>query len=383
MSNPQRVLHILSSTMRAGVEMTLMNVYREIDRDKLQFDFVVHDLGQDDFGNEIAQMGGKVFRIPLLSKVGLLRFVNIIHDIMIQNGPYIAVHTHTDYQGGVSAMAAKKAGVPIRICHAHSDTRSLQSLTLFVKIQIGRIFIQRYATQRCACSKKAGISLFGKRITDKGKVKIINNSVKLSEFRDCAPEVIKQLRHECNADKDTRIIGFVGRLNPEKNPSFIIDMAAESKKRNLNDRYIFVGTGVMLEALICKVKTLGLEDSVFFLGTRDDVPALMQCFSIMVVTSFAEGFSLVTAEAQAAGTPVLAASCVPPEADMGLDLLHFMPLSAGAGSWVEQVTPIVNATIRPDTETRISALKAKGFSAQDNVDIILSLYGLNTPKQRE
>ena len=377
MNKPQRVLHILSSTMRAGVEMTLMNIYREIDREQLQFDFVVHDLGEDDFGSEITQMGGRVFRVPLLSRVGLLKFTGIIEDIIMKNGPYIAVHTHTDYQGGISAMAAKKAGVPIRICHAHTDTRPLRSWIFLAKRIIGRCFIQRYATQRCACSKNAATALFGKRAAEKGKVKIIKNSINLSEFEDCAPQMRENLRRECNADKDTLLVGFVGRFNPEKNPLFMVDMAAEAKKSGLNIRFVYVGTGVMREELMRKVKILGVEDTVFFLGTRDDVPALMQCFSIIVVPSLAEGFSLVTAEAQAAGTPVLAASCVPSEADMGINLLHFMPLDAGARAWIEKIDALVRAAKRPDTKTRISALKAKGFDAKENVRIILDLYGIN------
>lgn len=376
MSKPKRILHIVASTMRAGVEMTVMNLYREMDRDKLQFDFVVHDLGNDDFGDEIAQMGGLVFRIPLLTKVGMPKFIKIICDILIQNGPYHAVHTHTDYQGGFSAMAAKKSGVPIRICHAHADPRSMYSLSLFAKIMLGRIVIWRYATQRCACSKNAGIALFGKRATEKGRVKIIRNSIDLSAFNDCTSQMREKLLRDCNADNFTRLIGFVGRLMPVKNPSFVLEMAAEAKKRNTNDRFVFVGTGDFLQELKRKSTDLGLNDSVVFLGTREDVPAIMQVLSIVVVPSLAEGFSLVTAEAQAAGTPVLAATSVPREADMGLDLVRYMRLDAGAAAWVRQMD-IMDLATRPDAKTRLNALKAKGLDAKNNVNAIMRLYGMD------
>lgn len=376
MSNPKRVLQVVSSTMRAGVEMTVMNLYREIDRDKLQFDFIVHALGNDDFGDEIAQMGGRVFCIPLLSKVGIPKFLKIVYDILIQNGPYIAIHTHTDFQGGFFAKVAKRAGVPLRICHAHTDNRPIHSVSLFAKRMLGRFMIRRYATQRCACSKNAGIALFGNRATAKGRVKIIRNSINLSDYREISPQMREKLRGECGADEQARLIGFVGRLNPVKNPSFMLDMAVEAKKTNLSDRFIFIGTGDLLQELIDKSKSLGVDDIVVFLGTREDVPALMQCLSVVVVPSLAEGFSLVTIEAQAAGTPVLAASVLPRETDMGLNLVQYMRLDAGAQAWTLQVGALMNAAAAPGEKTRIGALSANGFDAKNNVNTTLGLYGV-------
>ena len=359
--------------------MTVMNLYREIDRDKLQFDFIVHDLGNDDFGDEIARMGGKVFRIPLLSKSGITPFLNTLRDIMTQNGPYIAVHTHTDFQGGFFAKVAKKAGIPLRICHAHTDNRPMHSLSLFAKRMLGRAIISRYATQRCACSKNAGIALFGNRATRKGLVKVIYNSIDLKGFDGCPPQAMTKLQKQCSADSDTRLIGFVGRLNQVKNPSFLLDMAVESKKRNLNDRYVFIGTGDMHDELIEKSGRLGVADTVVFLGVRDDVPALMQCLSAVVVPSFAEGFSLVTIEAQAAGAQVIAASCIPRETDMGLGLLQYMRLDAGARAWIDCLDTLEDSAPHPDAQTRVKALRDKGFDAVSNVRILMSLYGLTAP----
>lgn len=377
MSKPNRVLQVMASTMRAGVEMTVMNLYREMDTDVVQFDFIVHDIGDDDFGEQITRMGGRVFRIPLLSKVGIPKFLKIVYDIMMQNGPYMAVHTHTDFQGGFFAKVAKKAEIPVRICHAHTDSRPMHSLSLFAKRMLGRVMISMFATQRAACSRNAGLALFGKHATRKGLVKVIYNSIDLSGFESALPQKMIELRKLCGAGEDTRLIGFVGRLNAVKNPSFVLDMAVESRKRNLNHRFIFVGTGDMRELLMEKRDSFGLADTVVFLGTRDDVPALMQCLSMVVVPSLAEGFSLVTVEAQAAGTPVLAASCIPEEADMGLGLLQYMRLDEGAGAWVDQIETLISSAMCPDTQTRIGVLRDKGFDAKTNVDVMMRLYGIS------
>jgi glycosyltransferase EpsF len=374
---PQRVLHIISSTMRAGVAAMVMNVYRHADRHKLQFDFVAHNLGDDDFGDEISRLGGKVFRVPFLSEAGMPGFVRLIRGIISDNGPYAAVHAHTDYQGGFSAMAAKQAGVPIRICHSHSDTRAIISPVFLAKKLLGRAIITRYATQRCACSLNAGLSLFGKHAMKQGRVTVIRNGIDLSGFTDYPPLVREQLRQSCGADDASRLIGYVGRLSPEKNPSFILDMAAEAQKQRLNYRFVFAGNGDLRDTLLRSRERLHLEDTVCFLGTRDDIPSLMQCFDMVVVPSFYEGLPMSALEAQAAGTPVIVTARVPREADMGLGLFHTMDLTAGAQGWLRRAGMLMTGTARPDAAERIQAIRNKGFDAAANAACIARLYGLN------
>ncbi len=372
----QRVLHIISSTMRAGVAVMVMNLYRETDRGKLQFDFVAHELGSRDFDAEIASLGGRVFRVPFLSEAGIPGFVRLIREIIRNNGPYAAIHAHTDYQTGFCALAARQAGVPIRICHAHSDTRDIHSPVFMLKKQLGRMLINRYATQRCACSRNAGLSTFGRRAADSGKVAVIPNGIDLSGFADYPPQLKTDLRRDCQADGDTRIIGCVGRLSPEKNPSFVLDMAAQAKKAGLDFRFVFAGAGVMMDNLVSRRKQMDLEDTVFFLGVRDDIPHLMQCLDMVVVPSFSEGFSLSALEAQAAGTSVLVTPCVPDEADMGLGLFHPLPLDAGAAAWVERANDIIGTDSHPDAATRIERIQTRGYDAKRNARSLLRLYGI-------
>ncbi len=373
----QRVLHIISSTMRAGVTAMVMNVYRHADHDKLQFDFVAHDLGDDDFGDEITRLGGRVFRVPFLSQAGMPGFVRLIRRIISDNGPYAAVHAHTDYQGGFSAWAAKQSGIPIRICHAHSDTRSILSPVFLAKKHLGRAIIARYATQRCACSRYAGLSLFGKRAVSKGRVTVIRNGIDLSGFSDCPPLVKEQLRQSCGADAQSRLIGYVGRLSREKNPAFMLEMAAEAQRQGLNYRFVLAGSGDMRDTLLRARAHLHLEDTVCFLGTRDDIPSLMQCFDMVVVPSFYEGLPLAALEAQAAGTPVIVTASVPRDADMDLGLFHSMDLAAGAKGWLRRAGVLLADAVRPDAAVRIQAIRDKGFDAAANAACVISLYGLN------
>jgi len=376
MPEQKRVLHVVASTSRAGVEMALMNLYRRIDRQKLRFDFVAHDRGNDDLSREIEEMGGRVFKVPLMTRVGVFRFMNTIYRIIRDNGPYIALHTHTDHQGGFCAAAAKKAGVPLRICHAHTDTRSLRSAAYLAKRLIGRFVINLYATRKCACSENAAAALFGRRAVKKGEVTLIKNGVELSGFADIPARDKERIRAELGACGREILIGYVGRLSPEKNPGFIIEMAKESAAAGDGFRFAFAGDGVLADCLKKESDASGVSGRCVFLGTREDAALLMQCFDIVVVPSLSEGFSLVCAEAQAAGTPVLAASCVPAEADMGLGLFFRMSLRDGAHEWLLRAREIVSSSKRPDEDTRFAALRKKGHDVSDNVGVYMRLYGL-------
>ena len=372
----RRVLHVISSTMRAGVTIMVMNMYRAVDREKLQFDFIAHDLGADDFGPEIEALGGRVFRIPFLSQAGMSGFVRLVRDILEKNGPYIAVHAHTEYQAGFVARAARQAGVPVRVCHAHADTRYIRSPFFLIKKRLGRMLIDRYATQRCAASLSAALSTFGAKAVKAGQVLITPNRIDVSAFGDRTDAARAALESACHAGPDTRILGCVGRLSPEKNPGFVLDIAASAQRAGLDMRFAFAGAGDMRDTLTERRNQMDLGDTVCFLGSRDDIPSLMPCFDLLLVPSYTEGFCLAALEAQAAGTPVLATTGVPTEADMGFNLFFTLPLAAGADAWAQKAGEIIQTAVRPDAETRRRAIRMRGHDIASDT-ALLKLYGIN------
>ncbi|MGI5919606.1 MAG: glycosyltransferase [Christensenellales bacterium] len=373
----QRVLHVISSTMRAGVTIMVMNMYRAVDREKVQFDFIAHDLGDDDFGPEIEALGGRVFCLPFLSRAGMSGYVRLVRDILQKNGPYAAVHAHTEYQAGFVALAAHQAGVPVRICHAHADTRYVHSPLFLLKKMLGRALIERYTTQRYAASTSAALSTFGARAVKAGQVLIVPNRIDVSAFGDRTPESRANLSAACNAAPDSRILGCVGRLSAEKNPGFVLDIAAAAKQAGMGMRFAFAGTGNMLESLTERRSRMGLEDTVFFLGSRGDIPSLMPCFDLLLVPSYTEGFCLAALEAQAAGTPVLASTGVPPEADMGLGLFFTLPLSAGTDAWAQKAADIIRTAAPPDIKTRRQVIRMRGHDTSTDANGLLRLYGIS------
>jgi len=209
-----------------------------------------------------------------------------------------------------------------------------------------------------------------------GRVIIMPNRIDVSAFGDRTDDARAALESVCHAGPNTRILGCVGRLSPEKNPGFALDITAAAQLAGLDVRVAFAGAGDMLDTLTERRNRMGLADRVCFLGSRDDIPALMPCFDALLVPSYTEGFCLAALEAQAAGTPVLATTGVPPEADMGLNLFFTLPLAAGADAWARKAGEIIQTVVRPDAETRRRAIRMRGHDAASD-GALLKLYGIN------
>ena len=160
-NRPKRVLHVVSRMQRGGAETMIMNLYRNIDREKVQFDFIVHSDIKGDYDEEIEKLGGKIIKCNSLGTVGPLRYVKELSQLIKDNGPFCVVHAHTDFQTGFVAKAAKKAGVGKRICHSHNTQwKSNPNIIDKVMLFIFKIFIDKYATDYCSCGRDAAKFLF-------------------------------------------------------------------------------------------------------------------------------------------------------------------------------------------------------------------------------
>ena len=165
---------------RGGAETLIMNIYRNIDRTKIQFDFITHSQETGDYDDEIKSMGGKIYSIPSLGTIGPINYIKRLVNMMSTNN-YIAIHAHTDYQSGFPALAAKICGIKNRICHSHSNNwlknKGLKEIVILKTLQV---MIKFSATKFCSCSEEAAEFLFGKQIIN--KVQILKNGIDINEY---------------------------------------------------------------------------------------------------------------------------------------------------------------------------------------------------------
>ncbi|WML45824.1 glycosyltransferase family 1 protein [Neobacillus sp. PS3-40] len=375
----KRILHIVSSMDRGGAETLIMNIYRNLDRSKIQFDFVTHTKNKGDFDEEIISLGGNIQQISSLGESGPIRYFKELKRIMASNH-YVAIHSHTDYQSGFPALAAKVCGIKKRVCHSHSNNWSKNSgfKDKFI-LKVLQILIKFSATNFCSCSKEAAEFLFGKKMVDQCKVDILNNGIDINQFlsiQNSRDSVIQEL----NLPKEVKIVGHVGRFSQSKNHFFLLKILKHIVETDPTFVALLVGDGPLKNQIEKEAEKLGLLKNIRFLGVRADIPRLMKAFDVFLFPSLFEGFGIVTLEAQCAGTPCVVSNGVPIATDMGLDLMSFISLKEDLTMWSKKIKSAILLN-RPTDETISRNFIKNGFSIHDNVPKWVSLYLKETKKQ--
>lgn len=373
-SNPKRVLHIVSAMNRGGAETLLMNVYRNIDKSKLQFDFISHRSEICHYDNEIESLGGKVFRTASLGQDGPIRYVKKLKNIMRQN-EYIAVHAHTDYQCGFPLLAAKLSGIKKRISHSHSNNWGLgNGIKSDMILKSLQMIIKYNSNQFCACSDEAGKFLFGQGEKVNRKIKVLKNGIDVTVFTknlDCYTNVRKELMVSDNA----KILGHVGTFSESKNQIFILRILKELLKDRKDIFVVLVGEGPLKNQIEKEAKKLNVEDHVKFLGVRSDIPRLMEAFDVFLFPSIFEGFGIVAIEAQSKGVPCVVSDKIPKTTDMNLGLITYLKLEDSVKDWLETIN-IYFTLERPDQEIIKENITKLGYDIKENISEWVELYDI-------
>lgn len=354
-----RVLHIVSYMQRGGLETLIMNCYRHIDREKLQFDFIVHRDFRSDYDDEIEALGGKIYRLPRLNPFSPF-YRKAMLDFFRKHPEYRIVHCHLDCMSALPLSAAKRCGVPVRIAHAHSSNQ-----TKDWKYPLKRFFMQGIpgvATHFFACSKTAGKWMFPDQ-----NITVVNNGIDTAKFAFNA-ESRAEMRAELGLGSEL-VLGHTGRFMPEKNHSFLIDVFAEVHRRDPQSKLILIGTGPLEKQIKEKVRGLHLTDAVEFLGVRPDVNRILQAVDVFVLPSVYEGFGIAAVEAQTAGAKCVVSDQVP-EMCRITENICALPLDAPAGEWAER---ILAAGIK-DRSSQQERIKAAGFDIAQTADWLQSFY---------
>ena len=360
---PIRVLQIIGDVVGGGVEQVILNYYRHIDRNEVQFDFILHNGALKSYVDNIESLGGKVYKI-IPYKSNPVKTVLEMYKIM--KGNYQIVHSNMNALSVFPLFAAYLAGVPVRILHNHSTDTKAEPLRTFVK-HLLRPFARLFANEYWACSKLASEWMYGKQAVADGKVTIINNAIDLKQFAfDEAKR--NKLRKELGL-QDGFVIGHVGRFMKQKNHDFLVDIFAEVAKKQGNAKLLLIGDGPLREQIENKVKTLGLDEKVIFTGVRSDVADLYNAMDVFVLPSFYEGLPVVGVEVQANGLPFLCSSNVTREILIS-DRIELLKLEDGVKTWAEKILAFVN-------KKRIMASKdisKSGFDIEVEVKKLGEIY---------
>jgi glycosyltransferase involved in cell wall biosynthesis len=361
---PIRVLHVVVNMNRGGAETLIMNLYRNIDRSKFQFDFLTCKEGV--FDAEIMEMGGVVHRIPYVNDVGHFGYIRALNRFFTKHTDYVIVHSHMDKMTGFVLRAAKKGNVPTRIAHSHNTCSEGSTAAKLYKWYAGQ-YIGHSATHLVACSKKAAQWLFADK---EEQTVIVKNGIECEQFA-FSPGVREQVRQELKLTKDHFVVGHVGRFAHQKNHAFLIDIFAELNKERPESVLVLVGDGPLRFEIEKKIRDLDLRSSVQFLGIRSDINRLLQAFDVFVFPSLHEGLPVTLIEAQGAGLPCLISQSITPEVDMGIELVDYLALN-NKKSWVAQIKHLITSKLPRSTSA--SSLYGKGYDIKGTAQWAENFY---------
>lgn len=325
-----KVLQVFTSLDRGGAETFIMNIYKNLNRNKFSFDFVVHTQKHCDYEDEIIKLGGEIFRLPPRNQ-GIFAYKKSWEEFLKIHNNYDIIHFHKScFSDIVPLKVAYKNRIKKIITHSHST--SVDSVVHQILHLFNRKFIYKYVTDYCACSIEAGKWLYGEE-TDK-EVNVISNGVDAKKFR-YNDKIRTSIRNK-EKIQNKFVVGHVGRFVKVKNHEFLIDIFLKIKEKKSNAVLLLVGQGELEQMIRLKVKEYGLEDSVIFAGLRTDIYELMQAMDVFILPSLYEGLPVTLIEAQSAGLKCFVSENVSKQVKI-TPLINFLPIVAGCDYWAKIV----------------------------------------------
>lgn len=374
MADPVRVLNVLGTTNIGGAESRVMELYRALDRDKIQFDFLVHTTQEGQYSAEIRKLGGRIYSVPRFRMFNILSYKKALRRFFHEHHAYAAVHGHMTSTAAIYLPIAKKAGIPVTIAHARSagvDPGLKGVVTKMLRCPL------KYRTDYCfTCSAEAAETVYGRRWVARGNVWTIPNAIDAQRFV-YNPEVRKQVREELGLT-GRFVIGHVGRFGFMKNHSYLVDIFAQLCKMRDDAALVLIGKGELEGAVREQAGTLGLADKVLFLGNRFDVERYYQAFDYFVFPSTFEGLPGSVAEAQASGLHCLVSDKVTREAALTA-LVTYKGIEEPAESWAGEIMRNAEAALeRRDMRVVIAE---SGFDVREQAVKLAAFYisGVNPP----
>lgn len=368
----KRILHVTMTLDTGGVENWLLHVVRAMDRGALRFDFAVASGEGGAYAEELGSLGAGIHflcagRNPLLlaSRLGgLLR----------RHGPYDAIHGHLHHVNGIVARCGARAGIPLRISHSHVDTSPIDARggPLRKAYRRGlRRMIRRHGTSHIAVSGLAARSLFGRAWRKDPRVRILPCGLDFSRFASLPPQ--EEARRHLGLPPEAAVFGTVGRLEPEKNHGFLLEVLAELLRMRADAHLLLVGKGSREAMLRDRARALGIADRLLFAGARDDIPRVLAAMDVFLFPSLFEGLGLAPIEAQAAGLPCLLSEAVPEEVALFRDRVRILPFDARA--WAEAAIASLELPRLP-SESSSAEVDAGPFGIAANLRGLYEIYGL-------
>lgn len=360
---PIRILHMIGSLNIGGSQSMVINLHKVVDRSKVQFDYIVDHPDQLYYAETIKQLGGKIFELPTFKGTNFIEIRKAWEKFFREHPEYKILHSHVRSYASLYLPIARKAGLKT-IIHSHSTSNG-KGLASFVK-RVMQYPLRYQADYFFACSKEAGVWLFGKKVVAGPNFHILQNAIDVDKYR-FNQKIRDDYREKLGLENKKTFI-HVGRFHPAKNHTFLLTLFAEIHKKDNNTVLLLVGDGELRLAIEQQIVDLDIKSSVFLLGDRSDVPYLLQASDCFLFPSVWEGFGMVAVEAQAAGIPCICSMGVPKSVAVVPSMCHFISVD-DVQQWIiyaNNAKPLLADTSRH--------VQKAGFDIMTSVEKMIEFY---------
>lgn len=335
MDKPIRILHVLGALEIGGAESRTMDIYRRINREKIQFDFLVHTTKECFYNQEIRQLGGNIYCLPRFRVYNYFSYRKACKQFFEEHKEYEIVHAHMTSTASIYLPIAKKAGVKVAVAHARSAGVDKGVKGFITKCLRKNLY--KKCDHMFSCSDLASEAVFGKTAAEAGEVIVLPNAVDTKAYkRD--EETREKVRAE-HGLLDNFVVGHVGSFRYAKNHEFVIEVFAEFLKKKENAKLMLLGDGERRQEMEEKAREMGIYEKILFCGNRHPIIPYYQAMDAYLFPSRYEGMPGVVIEAQMAGLPCLVADTITTQVKV-TPLVEFMSLQQNAKEWAERLYEI-------------------------------------------
>jgi len=368
-------MHITVGMNRAGAETFLMNLFRNLNKNKFQFDFVYVGGGSScDYDDEIEELGGKIYRVDSNTRFKVIRNLKrlINYYRLLKNLPENQIiHSHINFNGALFLLIARILNKKVRISHSHNTlTKGKRGLNLRLYEYFCRSVIKSNANVYMACGIAAGKYMFPS--VEGKKIVVFPNAIDLNYFQEMRQNQ-NFLKEKLNLPNSMKIIVQIGRFELQKNFEFTIKLAEYLLLEDSDIHFVFVGTGPMEKELKELVESKAIEKNITFFGISSEIPKILHSSDLFLMPSRHEGFPVVLVEAQACGIPCLISENISNEVDMGLNLIYYASLEKPLQEWKKEFYKAISHNSL-DLKTILKKMKARNFDVLKSVRNLEALY---------
>lgn len=366
-----KVLYFLDRFLHGGIQTFVLENVKYMDKSRVQIDFLVLDDGNEyELESVVKDRKCNLYKLKniwIKKTTDYCKYYKTVNDFFKKHNDYQVIHLHSSSKNFLILALAKKYGIKVRIAHSHNIGFQTTSRLQVLLGNLLKFPLRYYSTHYFACSYLAGRWLFGEKIA-KNNLTVVKNAVDIQKFKYNIDKSIK-IKNELGLANNF-VIGHVGRFTHQKNHKFLIEIFKEIVKEEKDARLLLVGTGPLECEIKEKVKALGIENEVKFLGYKKNVELYMQAMDVFLFPSEFEGLGLVLVEAQTAGLYCFTSKDVVPQEVRASSLLEYISLKEDAFYWAKRILNKKNF----NRYSPLNDIKSAGYDIHDTSEFLQKFY---------